>query len=115
MSYPTYKFMFQNFPNSTFLKWCVQFEENLKDRNNKNFVFGDTSLSNTFFLKSILANKVFLNVFCSSNMIDEIPLIEENIKKYCEKLLIKGAFSECKLDFCDAKHNDFVLRDYTKI
>jgi len=107
--------MFQNFPNSTFLKWCMHFNENLKERNVKNFLFGDNSLSNNFFIKSILSNKVFINIFMSNNMVEEFPLIEDNIKKYCENLLIKGAFSECKIDLFSEKYKDLVLRDFNLI
>jgi hypothetical protein len=115
MSHPTFRFLFQNAPGLPFTKWCKQFDESLKDRNAKTFVFADKSIANSCFVKSVLSHKIFLNIFCSENIFEELPLIQENIKKHCESMLLKGMFSECKLDFNSSKYENLVLRDYNQI
>lgn len=115
MSYPSFKFIFQNAPGLPFTKWYTQFDESLKERDSKFFLFVDRSIANACFVKSVLTHRVFVNVFCSENIIDELPLIEENIKKHCETMLIRGLFSECKVDFNLNNSENLVLRDYSKI
>jgi hypothetical protein len=115
MSHPIFRFYFQNFPSLPFTKWFSFFNENLKERNARNFLFADSSISNNCFVKSIISNKVFLNIFTSPSVADEIKLIEDNIKKYCESLLLKGYFSESKIDLFSDKTKDLVLRNYASI
>ncbi len=115
MSHPSFRFVFQNAPGLTYTKWYTQFDESLKERNSKIFLFADRSIANACFVKSVLSHKTFLNIFCSDNILEEMPLIEENIKKHCESMLLRGMFSECKIDFDSEKYNNLVLRDYSQI
>lgn len=115
MNHPSFRFVFQNAPGLPFTKWYKQFDESLSDRNSKVFLFVDRSIANSCFVKSILSHKIFLNILCSENIFEELPLIQENIKKHCESMLLRGMFSECKIDFNSEKYKDFVLRDYNQI
>jgi len=86
-----------------------------KEKNNKNFLFGDRTIANACFIKSIVSHKTFINVFFSNNVLEELHLIEGYIKKHCENMLLRGTFSECKLDFDSDKQKNLVLRDYNQI
>jgi hypothetical protein len=113
MSQPALRFVFQNAPGLPFGKWYSKFDNSLEDKNVKIFLFGDRSLANTCFLKSIIQKRCFFNVFCDEDLIKNIDYVNNYIKKYCESMLVKGAFSESPLKFdTDA---DLVLRNYEKI
>jgi hypothetical protein len=113
MSHPSLRFVFQNAPGIPFGKWCSKFESSLEEKNSRIFLFGDRSLANTLFLKFIIQKKCFFNVFCDEELIKNIDYVNDYIKKYCESMLIKGAFSESILKF-DIEDN-LVLRNYNKI
>jgi len=115
MSHPSFRFIFQNAPGLPFTKWYTRFDENLKEKNNKNFLFGDRTIANACFIKSIISHKTFINVFFSNNVLEELHVIEGYIKKHCENMLLRGTFSECKLDFDSDKQKNLVLRDYNQI
>jgi hypothetical protein len=115
MNYPDFRFIFQNAPGLHFTKWYQKFDESLKNKNYKNYLFCDHSIANSFFVRSILSHKTFVNIFFSDNVLQELQLIETHIKKHCEHILLKGMFSECKLEFDSDTHKNFVLRDYNRI
>jgi hypothetical protein len=115
MSHISFRFIFQNAPGLPFTKWYTKFDESLKEKNCKIFMFCDRSIANGCFINSILRHKSFINIFYSHNVMDELSFIETFIKRNCEAMLLKGMFSECKLDFGSDTHKDLVLRDYEKI
>jgi hypothetical protein len=111
----TFRFLFQNSSGLPFTKWANKFDIDLADKKCRIFLFCDKSIANGCFVKSVISNRSFINVFFSNNVLEELPTIETFIKRHCESMLLKGMFSECKLDFDSEKHKDLVLRDYEYI